>query len=129
MNDQEQIKQLVNRYIQAIHTQDKDEFLSLWTGSDADTMISITHVFSGAPAIYQDFLIDLIQQRYSNIDLYSDSLTCHLIDDQTAIVIFAYHTQCTLRETGQDYGIQGLETQVLRRIGGAWKLQHVHYSK
>lgn len=129
MNDQEQIKQLVNRYIQAIHTQDKDEFLSLWTGSDADTMISITHVFSGAQAIYQNFLIDLIQQRYSNIDLYSDSLTCHLIDDQTAIVIFAYHTQCTLRETGQDYGIQGLETQVLRKVGGAWKLQHVHYSK
>ena len=73
MTDQEQIKQLVDRYIQAIHTQDKDEFLSLWTGSDADTMISITRVFSGDQAIYQEFLIDLIQQRYSNIDLYSDS--------------------------------------------------------
>lgn len=129
MNDQEQIRQLVDRYIQAIHTQDKDEFLSLWTGSDADTMISVTRVFSGDQAIYQDFLIDLIQQRYSNIDLYSDSLTCHLIDDQTAIVIFAYHTQCTLRDTGEDYGIEGLETQVLRKIGGEWKLQHVHYSK
>lgn len=129
MNDQEQIKQLLDRYIQAIHTQDKDEFLSLWTGNDADTMISVTRVFSGNQAIYQDFLIDLIQQRYANIDLYSDSLTCHLIDDQTAIVIFAYHTQCTLRDTGEDYGIEGLETQVLRKIGGECKLQHVHYSK
>lgn len=129
MTDQEQIKQLVNRYIQAIHTQDKDEFLSLWTGSDADTMISITRVFSGTASIYQDFLIDAIQARYSNIDLYSDSLTIHVLDEKTAIVIFAYHTQCTLRENGEDYGIQGLETQVLRKIDGQWKLQHVHYSK
>lgn len=29
MTEQEQIKGLVDRYIQAIHTQDKDEFLSL----------------------------------------------------------------------------------------------------
>ena len=57
MTDQEQIKQLVDRYIQAIHTQDKDEFLSFWTGNDADTMISVTRVFSGNQAIYQDFLI------------------------------------------------------------------------
>jgi hypothetical protein len=109
---------LVDRYIQAIHTQDKDEFMSSWTGSKTDTMISITRVFSGDQAIYQDFLIDLIKQRYSNIDLYSHSQTCHLIDDQTAIVIFAYHTQCTQRDTGEDYGIEGLETQVQRKIGG-----------
>lgn len=129
MTDKEQIKDLLERYIKAIHTQDKDEFLSLWTGTDADTLISITSVFSGTASIYQDFLIDSIQARYSNIDLYSDSLTIHLLDEKTATVIFAYHTQCTLRENGEDYGIAGLETQVLRKIDGQWKLQHVHYSK
>ena len=40
-----------------------------------------------------------------------------------------YAFAITLRETGEDYGIEGLETQVLRKISGEWKLQHVHYSK
>lgn len=129
MSEQEQIQQLVQRYVKAIHTQDKEEFLSLWTGNDADTMISITNIFYGDESIYQDFLIGKIQAAYSNIDLFEDGLTIHLLDEQTAIVIFAYHTECTKRETGEAYGIKGLETQIVRKINGEWKLQHVHYSK
>lgn len=127
--DKKMITDLVERYIQAIHTQDKADFLSLWTGNDADTLISITQIFKGDQAIYQDFLIDVIQKAYTRIDLINDGLTIHLLDDQNAIVIFAYHTDCIRRETGEPYGIQGLETQVLRKVNGQWKIQHIHYSK
>lgn len=125
----QEIKELVNRYIQAIHTQDKEEFLSLWTGNEADTLISITKVYKGDQAIYDDFLIGAIQAKYSRIDLINDGLTIQLLDDKTAIVVFSYHTECILCEDGTPFGIQGLETQVLRKIGSQWKIQHIHYSK
>lgn len=125
----QEIKELVNRYIQAIHTQDKDEFLSLWTGNEADTLISITKIYKGDQALYDDFLIGTMQKKYSRIDLINDGLTIELLDDKTAIVVFSYHTECILREDGTPFGIQGLETQVLRKIGSQWKIQHIHYSK
>ena len=49
MSDTEQIQQIIQSYITAIHTQDKDSFLSLWTGNKADTLISLTSVFQAIP--------------------------------------------------------------------------------
>ena len=129
MSDTEQIQQIVQSYITAIHTQDKDSFLSLWTGNKADTLISLTSVFHGDEAIYQDFLIDKIQACYSYIELFADHIDIHQIDEENAIVIFSYHTVCRLRETGEDYGIEGIETQVFRKVSGQWKLLHIYYSK
>ena len=50
------------------------------------------------------------------------------INDDLAVVVFRYHTECILRENGEPFGIQGLETQVIVKEDGVWKLCHVHYS-
>jgi hypothetical protein len=34
-----------------------------------------------------------------------------------------------LRETNEPFGFEGLETQVMVKEEGKWKIQHVHYSK
>lgn len=51
-----------------------------------------------------------------------------MLTDDTAIVLFSYYTDCIRRETGELYGIEGLETQVYKKQDGDWKLAHVHYS-
>ena len=125
----EQIIETVNRYIKAIHTQDKEDFYDIWVNSDDVTLISITRQYTGIDAIYQDFLINGIQAHYSSIDLINEGMEIRTIDDDTAIVIFRYHTECIRRDTGEPHGIAGLETQVMKKVNGQWKLVHVHYSK
>lgn len=125
-----EILTLVKDYIKAIHTQDVSDFRSLWSGSSTDTMISVAKVFQGLDAIVDDFLIGAIQKLYSNIDLIADEKPeIHMLSDDTAVVIFQYHTECTLRDSGEAFGISGMETQVVRCIAGSWKLCHIHYSK
>ncbi len=125
----QEINSVVNRYIHAIHTQNEAEFKSLWCGADTDTMISVTNVYQGIEKIYTDFIIGAIQKAYTDIKLIADEPPeIHLLDNQTAIVIFKYHTECIKREDGSTFGISGMETQVMKCIDGQWKLCHIHYS-
>lgn len=129
MNEIEKIERLVANYQKAIHTQNKDDFVSLWTKENNNVLISISHQFEGIESIYQDFLIDGIQNAYFKIDLIAEKIDIRFINDELAIVVFKYHTECIKRETNEEYGIAGLETQVIRKVNDEWKLVHVHYSK
>lgn len=123
------ITKLVNDYAQAIHDQDREKFCSLWVNDGNDVLISITETFSGLESIFQDFLIGKIQARYSDIRLITEDIQIKPLSGDMAVVIFSYRTECRLRENGDTYGIQGLETQVVVKEGDDWKLRHVHYSK
>lgn len=130
MSDIQLIKTVVSKYCDAIHTQNREAFLSLWSGADSDTLISIAKKYCGAENIYSDFLIGGIQLAYSEIKLIADSEPqVNMIDEATAVVVFEYHTECTRRDDGTPYGIQGIETQIMVKTGGNWRLRHVHYSK
>lgn len=124
-----QIKELVKNYQDAIHNQDQQKFIHLWSKTTNSCLISIATQFWGVKNIYQDFLIDTIQKHYSYIDLITDSLQINYIDDTTAVIVFEYHTKCIKRETNEDYGISGVETQLVKKEDEAWKLVHIHYSK
>lgn len=52
-----------------------------------------------------------------------------MINDSLAIVVFQYHSECIKRDTLAEYGIEGLETQVIIKEDDEWKLLHIHYSK
>ena len=129
MNDKEKIQNLVKAYQKAIHSQSKEDFIALWTCQNNNTLISLTNQFNGIESIYQDFLIGGIQKNYSKINLIEENIDIHFIKENIAIVVFQYHTECIKRETGEDYGIAGLETQVVQKVDNQWKLVHIHYSK
>ena len=65
---------------------------------------------------------------YTHLDVYKRQ-EIHQIDDNKAIIIFKYHTECIRRDTKEPYGIQGLETQIVIKENNEWKLMHIHYSK
>lgn len=125
----DEIKELVKKYQKAIHTQNKDDFYALWTQKEINTLISIVNKYEGIDSIYQDFLINGIQRSYESIDLIADEIDIKWIDNDHAIVIFRYHTECIRRDTHEEYGISGLETQVVEKVDQQWKLVHIHYSK
>ena len=127
--DIEQIKELINKYCLAVKTQDKDIVDKIFSKNKKCNLISIATVFEGVDSIYENFL-GLIKKMYSKIELIKDEeLKINFISDTTAIIIFKYHTDCILRENGEKFGINGVETQLVIKEEGDWKIVHIHYSK
>ena len=124
-----EILEVVEKYQSVVNSQDKENFDELFANNSECSLISITNEFRGKDAIYNDFLINCIQKAYSYIELVNDGIEVNMVSESLAIVVFKYHTVCTSRESGENYGIQGLETQVIIKEDGVWKLLHVHYSK
>ena len=128
--DKEDIKELVNKYCKAVNTQEKNDVYSIFSKVQKCNLISVGTIFEGVDSIYQNFLIDLIRKFYTKIELIKDEeLKINFINENTAIVIFKYHTDCLLRENGEKFGIKGVETQVVVKEEGEWKITHIHYSK
>lgn len=127
MNDVKEIEQLIKKYTQAIHTQNKDDFYDLWTKKENNVMISNSNFFKGIDNLYSEFLIGGIQNAYTRIDLIIDDQQINFIHKDVAIVILKYHTDCIRRMSGEHYGIQGLETQVVQKTEQGWKLVHIQY--
>ena len=128
--DKEAIKELVNKYCKAVNTQEKNDVYSIFSKLQKCNLISVGTIFEGVDSIYQNFLIDLIRKFYTKIELIKDEeLKINFINENTAIVIFKYHTDCLLRENGEKFGIKGVETQVVVKEEGEWKITHIHYSK
>ena len=120
------IREKVLAYCEAVEKQDQNAFRILF---DRDaTLISISTLYNGIDAIADDFL-GAIQRAYQTIRLIPEDIDIHLQENDTAVVIFQYHTECIRREDGSEYGIAGMETQVYVRKDEDWKLVHVHYSK
>lgn len=125
---EKQIHDMVERYRRAIQTQEADDFLPLWDPAARCTLISPSGFYVGLDAIYQEFLLGGIRRAYSRIELQVKSVQVRLLGQDGALVLFAYATDCERRETGEPFGISGLETQIYHRLGDDWRLVHVHYS-
>ena len=129
MSDYSQILQVVRDYQTCVFSQDRALFDRIWADSCECRLISITNEFVGKEAIYEQFMIGGLRRAYSTIRLIAEDVSVRMAGPDTAIVVFRYHTECIRRDTGEEYGIQGLETQVIIREGEEWKLVQVHYSK
>ncbi len=128
-NDVEILKKYVKKYCESIHSQNENDFKSLWSKKQECILISIGNIFKGVDSIYKDFLIGLVQKAYTKIDLIPDDVDVNINSDDLAIVVFQYHTDCILRQNGEKFGIKGVETQVFIKEDNQWKLKHIHYSK
>ena len=129
MLNKKSILEVVEKYKQLVNTQDRALFDEVFSMNDNCNMIAITRHFQGRESIYNDFLIGAIQKNYSFIELISDGIDIYEINDHLVNVVFKYHTDCIRRDTNESYGISGVETQVLIKENGEWKILHIHYSK
>ena len=124
-----EINKVVDNYCAAIHTQNKNDFKSIFRETKKCSLISVSKIYEGLNSMYADFVLGL-QKLYARIDLIKDEdLQINFVNDEFAIVIFKYHTECILRESGELGGIKGVETQVMIKEDGNWKIVHIHYSK
>ena len=128
--DIQEINNVINQYWLAIGSQIEKDFKNIFSKNKKCYLISVGRVFEGVDSIYKEFVIDLIQKFYTKIELIKDEEPkINFIDNENAVIIFKYHTDCILRENGEKFGINGVETQVLIKEDGNWRIVHIHYSK
>ena len=124
-----ELEELVEKYRRLVSTQDRALYDEVFSSTRAVSLVSIRHTYLGDKGIYEDFLVGAVRASYRTIELVREELSMRLIAEDTALIIFGYHTECERRETGEPYGIAGLETQVAVREDAGGRLVHVHYSK
>lgn len=127
-SEENKVLQVLEQYRHAVHTQEAADFLPLWAEDGENVLISPAGCFLGTQSIYEDFLLERIRKAYTKIDLISKEVAVRKLTDTVAVVLFSYYTDCIRRESGEPFGLEGLETQVLRKEGECWKLAHIHYS-
>ena len=124
----QELQDLVKRYIASVETADRALFDTVWAKEGTCRIISGTNVFAGRDLIYDDFVVGAIGAAYTSIRLVPHDIQAFPERDDLAIILFSYHTECTLRESGEPFGISGMETQVAVKEDEGWRLLHVHYS-
>ena len=128
MNEEKKVLEKLQQYIRLVHTQEESDSIGLWAEKCEVALISGAKQFTGKAATMNAFLKELIRNAYETIDLISESVDVRFLNDSCAVLVFAYHTECIRRETGEPYGIAGLETQVYIKENDEWRLAHVQYS-
>lgn len=73
MHDEQEIKSLIGKYAEIIHTQNVTDWENLWPGEPDNTLIAVSAIFRGFPAISKDFLLGVIRESYSSITLAIDN--------------------------------------------------------
>ena len=119
---------LVEKYIRCVHTQSYEDFDRVFAKEHECTLISTTNAFKGRDEIFNKFF-KLLNDAYTTINLINDGIDVNIVSDELAVAVYRYHTECIRRENGEPFGIRGLETQIIIKENGEWRLLHVHYSK
>lgn len=127
--DQQSILDVVAKYQKLINTQSREIFDEIFANNELCNLIAVGSHFTNRESIYNDFIAGAIKNAYSRIELISDGIHINEISEDLVTVVFKYHTDCDRRDNGEFFSISGLETQVMIRENGNWKILHIHYSK
>ena len=119
------VEETINEYVEQIHDQE-EKFKELFV-EDA-VLISGINIFSGVEEIYGEFVKNLLHKKFLEIKLVKENLEIRYLTKKIVVAVFQYHTECILRENGESYGIEGVETQVLQQCEEGWKIVHIQYA-
>jgi ketosteroid isomerase-like protein len=126
-SDEAAIRELITAYATSVDTVDTALASTIW----ADTVdISFIHPRGherGWDAIKVGVYEQAMGQTFSERKLTVKDVAIHCRGN-SAWAEFYWSFEAKLRKDGSPVTTQGRETQVYWRLGGAWRLVHVHYS-
>lgn len=125
--DQQQIRQLIARYIQAVDEASPALANRIWSHSPDVSFIYPLGEEHGLAAIDRDVFEKAMGGTFSKRDLQPGDLTIH-VNGNMAWSEFHWTFHATLRKDASPMVSKGVETQIYRREQGQWRLVHVHYS-
>ncbi len=123
----EVIRVLVARYATSIDLADTDLAAKIWMDSPEVSMIHPRGHEHGWAEVKQNFYEKTMRGLFSGRSLHVRDVNVRIYGDM-ALAEFYWEFEARLRNPDQPVTTAGRETQVYRRVGGTWRLIHVHYS-
>jgi len=121
------IKERVAQYTRSIDACDTTLAAQVWRGSPADTFIHPLGREHGFEQIQKNIYQDLFGKVFSERKLTAHDINVDVMGD-AAVAEFYWDFMATFRKDGKQVITHGRETQVYAKLGGEWRLAHVHYS-
>jgi ketosteroid isomerase-like protein len=126
--DVEAIHHLIDQYAKAVDSVDLSLLSQIWSHSPEVSFIYPLGEEHGLDAIEQHVFKDLMGGMFSARDLQARVVAVH-VDGKAAWSEFHWVFHATMRKDGSAVTTRGVETQIYRKVGGTWRLVHVHYSE
>lgn len=126
-SDHAGIEELLDKYVEAVETLDKELAQSIWIQSDDVTFIQPRGHQKGWEQVWNNFYLGAMG-NFSERELLLKNLSIHSLGEDSAWVEFYWDFNATFRKDGKKISTQGRETQVLKKEKDGWKIVHVHYS-
>jgi len=125
--DVEEISGLIAKYAQAVGAADTRLASEVWADSADVSFIHPMGHEHGWEAIKTNVFDKLMGETFSERSLKVKDLHVHTYGD-AAWAEFYWDFAGRFRKDGAAIETHGRETQIYRKIGGRWRLVHVHYS-
>ena len=125
--DEAAIRSLIAMYAKSVDAADTTLASTIWASTPDVSFIHPRGHERGWPAIKAKFYEQTMGERFSERKLSVKDLAISSYG-QTAWAEFYWDFAAKLRKDGSPLETHGRETQVYRKVNGAWRLVHVHYS-
>ena len=126
-SDQSAIRSLINTYAKSVDAADTALASTVWASTPEVSFIHPRGHERGWDAIKTNLYEKTMGQTFSERRLSVKDVVISSYGD-TAWAEFYWDFAAKLRADGSPVATHGRETQVYRKIDGAWRLVHVHYS-
>jgi ketosteroid isomerase-like protein len=126
-SDEAGIRSLIAAYAKSVDAADTTLASTIWATTPDVSFIHPRGHERGWSAIKAQFYEQTMGQMFLERKLTVKDLAIHCYG-QSAWAEFYWDFAAKLRKDGSSVATNGRETQVYRKIDGAWRLVHVHYS-
>jgi ketosteroid isomerase-like protein len=120
------IQHLLDTYLQSVKTADVALASTVWL--QAPDVIAVTPLgrFQGWDKVRDDVYVNFLQKSFVERDLKPSNV--HIdVNGDSAWAVFDWSFAGKLAN-GQPFTAKGWESHVYRKVGGAWRIVHLHYS-
>jgi proline iminopeptidase len=125
--DEAAIRALIDSYAKSIDAADTQLGSSVWANTADVSFIHPRGHERGWDAIKTQFYEKTMGQMFSERKLSVKDVRIH-VAGESAWAEFYWDFAAKLRTDGSPVATHGRETQVYTKVGGSWRLVHVHYS-
>jgi ketosteroid isomerase-like protein len=126
-SDEAAIRTLIAMYAKSVDTVDTGLASTIWADTPDVSFIHPRGHQRGWDSIRVGVYEQAMGQTFSERKLTIKDVAIHCYGD-SAWAEFYWDFAAKLRKDGSPLTTQGRETQVYRKLGGTWRLVHVHYS-
>ena len=124
--DQREVQQVLEKYLQSVKTADVTLASEVWLQSPDIVVVTPLGRFQGWDNVRQSLYVDFLQKFFAERNLQASHLTIEVAGN-AAWAVFDWAFTGKLAN-GQPFTSKGWESHVYQRTERGWRIAHLHYS-